>query len=251
MGNSTNGLGLSEEMISRIVTACRALAANGCDTGIGGHVSLRSEGEEALWINAFDRTLGEVSPNDVMKLDFDGNLLEGNRFVSYGWEFHAGIYGQRHDVNCIVHTHSFWVCALASLARPLKMRHNLCTLFYKDQVMSPDDHFESIGRVIGDSSTVLIPWHGGITVGRSLPRAAALHVTLDQMARLDVTLEGSDAPELPEEARLPLRRLIDEKSGYLEQTWDLMVRQAAGYVHPHSEGTAEHTRKPTAAASVF
>ena len=246
--NGSNGPNASAKMISDIVTACKALAANGCDTGIGGHVSMRSEGEDALWINAFDRTLGEVGPDDVMKLDFEGRLLEGNRFVSYGWEFHAGIYGQRPDVNSIVHTHSFWVCALASLARPLKMRHNLCTLFYEDQVMSPDDEFESIGAVIGNCSTVLIPWHGGITVDSSLPRAAALHVTLDQMARMDVTLEGSDAPELPEEARLPLRRLIDEKSGYLEQTWDLMVRQAAGYKHPHSpvQSASVETAKATA-----
>lgn len=221
----------SAETVSDIVTACQALAANGCDTGIGGHVSVRAPGEDALWINAFDRTLGEVGRDDVMKIDFEGNLLEGNRFISPGWEFHAGIYGQRPDVNSIVHTHSFWICALASMARPLKMRHNLCTLFYQDQVMSPDDDFESIGPVIGDCSTVLIPWHGGITVGRSLPRAAALHVTLDGMARLDVTLEPSGAPELPEEARLPMRKLIDEVAGYLEQTWDLMVRQAADYRH--------------------
>jgi hypothetical protein len=63
-------------------------------------------------------------------------------------------------------------------------------------------------------------------VGRSIGRAAALHATLEDMAKLDVTLERSDAPELPEEARLPLRKLIDEVACYLEQTWELMIRQA-------------------------
>jgi len=125
------------------------------------------------------------------------------------------------------------VCALASLARPLKMRHNLCTLFYEDQVMSPDDSFASIGPTLGSASTILIPWHGGITVGSTIGRAAALHATLEDMAKLDVTLDasGDGVPELPEEARLPLREIIDQKSGYLEQTWDLMTRQAARYVH--------------------
>ena len=28
-----------------------------------------------------------------------------------------------------------------------------------------------------------------------------------------------------------MRKLIDEVAGYLEQTWDLMVRQAADYRH--------------------
>jgi ribulose-5-phosphate 4-epimerase/fuculose-1-phosphate aldolase len=69
----------------------------------------------------------------------------------------------------------------------MKMRHNLCTLFYQDQVMSPDDSFESIGPALGDTSTIIIPWHGAITVGSSIARAAALHATLEDMAKLDAS----------------------------------------------------------------
>ena len=32
----------STDIVTDIVTACQALAANGCDTGIGGHVSVRA-----------------------------------------------------------------------------------------------------------------------------------------------------------------------------------------------------------------
>lgn len=95
--------------------------------------------------------------------------------------------------------------------------------------MSPDDSFDSIGAALGQASTIIIPWHGAITVGRSIGRAAALHATLEDMAKLDVTLDQSEAPELPEEARLPLRKLIDEVACYLEQTWTLMIRQADRY----------------------
>lgn len=77
-----------------------------------------------------------------------------------------------------------------------------------------------------------MPWHGAITVGSTVARAAALHATLEAMAKLDVTLDASgDVPELPEEARLPLRNIIDDMSGYLEQTWELMTREAERYVH--------------------
>ncbi|MGI9623362.1 MAG: class II aldolase/adducin family protein [Acidimicrobiales bacterium] len=224
---------MATDPVADIVTACRALAARGCDTGIGGHVSIRDPERREFWINTFNRTLGEMTADDVVKLDHDGNNVLDDRFVSLGWEFHAGIFDQRPDVNAIVHTHGFWVTALASLARPLKMRHNLCTLFYENQVMSPDDTFHSIGPAIGDASTIIIPWHGAITVDRSIGRAAALHATLEDMAKLDVTLDasGEEVPELPEQARLHLRDIIDEKSGYLEQTWDLMQRQADRYVH--------------------
>ena len=132
-----------------IVTACRALTSRGCSDGIGGHVSIRVPGRDAFWINAFDREFSEITPDDIIMSDHHGNVIEGNREVSLGSEFHGGIYGQRSDVNAIVHTHGFWGTALASLARPLKMRHNLCCLFHGDQVMSPDDSFESIGPRTG------------------------------------------------------------------------------------------------------
>ena len=224
MSNDTNP-------IDDVVNACRGLAARGCDTGIGGHVSIRDPNKREFWINSFDRTLGEICPEDVIKLDHDGNNVLNDRTVSLGFEFHAGIYDLRSDVNAIVHTHGFWVTALASLARPLKMRHNLSTLFYNQQVMSPDDSFASIGKAIGDASTIIIPWHGAITVDRSIGRATALHATLEDMAKLDVELEGKDGPELPDESCAHLRDLVDARSGYLEQTWDLLMRQAKTYVH--------------------
>ncbi|MGK0477006.1 MAG: class II aldolase/adducin family protein [Acidimicrobiales bacterium] len=220
---------MTTDPVMDLVTACKALAARGCDTGIGGHVSIRDPAIDEFWINSFDRTLGEMTAADVVKLDHAGTNVLNDRVVSPGWEFHAGIYSQRPDINAIVHTHGFWVTALASLSRPLRMRHNLCTLFYQDQVMSPDDSFDSIGATLGQASTIIIPWHGAITVGRTIGRAAALHATLEDMAKLDVTLDQSDAPELPEHARLPLRKLIDEVACYLEQTWELMTRQAERY----------------------
>ena len=226
----------SIEIVDDIVLACRALTARGCDTGIGGHVSVRATGEDAFWINAFDRTLGEVTAVDVMKLDYDGNLLEGNREVSLGFEFHAGVYQHRSDVNSIVHSHGRWITALASLARPLKMRHNLCCIFHDDQVLSPDDRFESIGPAIETNHTVIIPWHGAITVGATLARAAALHATLEDQAQLDVNLEPTDAPEIPEHLRLGLKKLVDDQAGYLEQTWTLMRRQGQRHLDSHPTG---------------
>ncbi len=213
--------------VEEIVIACQALGLRGCGSGIGGHVSMRVPGRDALWINAFDRTLSEITADDVLMIDFDGRLLEGDRPISPGYEFHPGIYGQRDDVNAIVHTHGFWGQALGSLNRPLKIRHNIACLFHEDQVMSPDDHFSSIGPAIGTANTIIIPWHGCITVGRSIGRATALHATLEEMARLDVTLEPTDAPELPEDRRAPLKKLVDDVAGYLEQTWDLMQREVA------------------------
>jgi L-fuculose-phosphate aldolase len=220
-----------QSLKEKLVIASQALGLRGCGTGIGGHVSIRVPGEEALWINAFDRTLSEITIDDVLMIDFKGNIIEGGREVSVGYAFHPGIYKVREDVNSIVHTHGPWGTALGGLARPLKIRANLACFFHNDQALSPDDSFSSIGPVIGEANTVIIPWHGCITVGTTIGRATALHATLEDMARLDVLLEPSGAPEIPLEWRDRIKDLVDNKAGYLEQTWELMKRQVATHLN--------------------
>ena len=208
-----------------VLIACQALGAAGLGDGIGGHVSRRVVGQQAVWINAFDRTLGEVTDSDIFLVDYNGNVLNGKREISKGFEFHPAIYQRREEINAIVHTHGFWGTALASHARPLKIRHNLACFFHDDQALSPDDSFASIGEAIGTANTIIIPWHGCITVGSSIGRATALHQTFEEMAKLDVTLEPSNAPEVPKEWRDKIKNLIDVEAHYLEQTWDLMQRK--------------------------
>jgi L-fuculose-phosphate aldolase len=209
-----------------IVLACRGLATHGCGSGIGGHVSVRNPNGETYFINAFDRTFAEMTPGDILEVDRDGKVLSGGRQPSLGVDFHSGIYGLRPDVNAIVHTHGAWITAMTAFQRPPRMWHNLCTFFYEDCVMSPDDSFEAIAPALGDKSTVLIPWHGAITVGSSLGRAAALHDTLEYASRLEVTLTPTGASPLPDEVVPGIRALV-ERATYLDETWQLLRREGA------------------------
>lgn len=208
-----------------VAATCRALATYGLGSEIGGHVSVRSPGEHAYWINVFDRTFEEMTPADVVQLDLEGNQLDGDREVSLGADFHEGIYGSRDDVSAIVHSHGPWITALCALGRPVLPWHNLSTFFAGECVMSEDDSFEAIAPGLGSASTILIPYHGAITVSQSLPRAAALHVTLEFAAQLDVRLAATSAQPMPAEMVARTKELVT-KAGYLEQTYALMLRKA-------------------------
>ena len=70
---------------------------------------------------------------------------------------------------------------------------------------------------------IIIPWHGAITVGKDIGEAAALHVSLDYAARLDVTLPA-DAPVMPQDMCYEMRALV-ESAGYLALTWELIRRK--------------------------
>lgn len=209
-----------------VYEACQGLAAQDLGPGIGGHVSVRVPGEDCYWMNALDRTFGEVTMDDVLLVGFDGTLREGNRPVSPGIGFHPGIYNLRPDVGAIVHTHGFWVTAQSAFARPPRMYHNLATYFFNRTSMAPDDDIEAIAPTLKeDDIAIVIPWHGAITLGKDIQDAAALHATFSEVCRLDVTLDSGEAKEMPDEACAHIQGLL-RKADYLTLTWQMMLRRA-------------------------
>ena len=222
------------ELINDVVLACRGLATFGMGDLIGGHVSVRVPGQDAYFCNAFDRTLSEITPDDVVKVAFDGTVLTPGRYVSLGLTFHTGIYELRADVNAIVHTHGYWITAQAAFARPPLMWHNLATFFIDDCALCEDDSLEAIAPALGSKSTILIPWHGAITVADTLATAVGLHHTLEYICRLDVQLAGTGAEPMPE-SMVPIMRELVTKAGYLDETWKLVRR--AGRRALAAEGT--------------
>ncbi|MDB5726479.1 MAG: Ribulose-5-phosphate 4-epimerase and related epimerase and aldolase, partial [Novosphingobium sp.] len=190
-----------QQLRSKILEACHALGAAGLGDTIGGHVSMRVPGKTLYWTNVLDRCFEEMTEQDLVLIDFDGNVLESSRQVSPGIDFHQCIYIRRPDINAVIHTHGEWGTAQSAFCRPIKMHQNLCTYFYDKIAISPDDTIEAIEPALRDDTVaVMMPWHGAIMMGKTLEDAAALMVTYEYAAKLDVRLSGSDAIEMPPEA---------------------------------------------------
>jgi L-fuculose-phosphate aldolase len=208
----------------QVLEAIRGLAAYGLGPNIGGHVSVRVPGQPLFHINVFDRSFEEMRLQDIALIDFDGNVVQCESHVSLGQTFHHGIYKQRPDVNAIVHTHGFWCTAQAAFGRPLRNLHNLATYFDRRTCVSPSDDFARIGPALREQDiAIVIPWHGAITLGKDLATAAALHVTFDYAARLDVTLPAH-TPVMPPELVAEVQAVL-ARTTYLSVTWDLIRRK--------------------------
>ncbi len=215
-----NGPNIRED----VLTTCRALGRRGFGGVIGGHVSARVPGEDLYWTNVLDRAFEEMTVDDIVLMNFAGEVVDAARPISPGIDFHQGIYQRRPDINAVVHTHAYWVTAQSAFNRPPLMWHNLATYFYQRTAVAPDDSLPSIAAVLGDDDTaIIIPWHGAITIGADLAVAAALHATFEYAARLDVTMAGTGASPMPETSCLKMRALV-ESADYLRLTYDLMVR---------------------------
>src|SRR4051812_38103437 len=63
---------------TQVLDACHGLAASGMGDTVGGHVSARVPGEQLYWTNVLDLSFEELTEDDLLLLDFEGNVVDGN-----------------------------------------------------------------------------------------------------------------------------------------------------------------------------
>jgi ribulose-5-phosphate 4-epimerase/fuculose-1-phosphate aldolase len=80
------------------------------------HISARVPGaEDHYLVNPFGLNYNEVTADNLLKVDFDGNLVEPSDYVPNpaGFALHSAIHGARPDLHCVIHTHTTALSAIA------------------------------------------------------------------------------------------------------------------------------------------
>ncbi len=83
------------------------------------HISARVPGEDSFLINPFGYHYSEITASSLIKVDVDGNVLY-NPHETYGvnkagFVIHSAIHKARHDVECIIHTHTLDGMAVSAM----------------------------------------------------------------------------------------------------------------------------------------
>lgn len=85
----------------------------------GGNISVRIPGTDHVLIKRTAISLGEVTAQDVLLVNLDGEVIEGYGTPSKEAGFHLGIYKIRQDVNAVVHCHPPYAVGFANLGLEL------------------------------------------------------------------------------------------------------------------------------------
>ena len=146
-------------------------------TGSGGNISVCNREKNLVAISPSGLDYYETTPEDIVILDIDGNLVEGKHRPSSEAGMHLAFYKNRADVSGIVHTHSKFATAIACMGWELPAVHYLigmaghrvkCTGY---ATYGSDELAKEVFEIIGDSNAVLLANHGLIALGEDVDRA--------------------------------------------------------------------------------
>src|SRR5215471_20783374 len=196
----------------QVVLTCRMLASEGHSSGLAGQITVRV-GDGTFWTAPLGLLFEEITVHDLVRIDGELGVLQGERLPNPATRFHMWIYRKRPDVNCVVHTHSPYVSALSMIGRPLIISHMDATPLHGDcafltdwpGVPLADYEGKIISEALGDKRAILLAHHGQIVVSATVQEAATLALCIEQAAALQLRAQAAGeiqpiADELAREA---------------------------------------------------
>jgi len=183
----------------QVALACRILSAQGHDSGLAGQITARVNGEKHFVTQRLGLGFDEVRMSNLLVVDEDLNVIEGDGMPNPANRFHVWIYRARPDVRCIIHTHPLHTSALSMLERPLEIAHMDTCVLYDDVaflkswpgVPVGNTEGETISAALGNKRAILLAHHGLLVAGGSVEEACVVAIQFERAAKLQLLAEAA------------------------------------------------------------
>lgn len=190
----------------RLAAVCRVFAKFRYEYGFAGHVTVRDpEHTNLYWTNPFAMDFGRVRASDMLLVDRDGTVLEGNWAVNRaGFVLHSAIHEANPDVVASCHAHTTHGMAWAALGRPLDPITQTACGFYEDQalikeeagaVVVDSEAGHSVAKAFGNAKIAIHQNHGLFSAGReSIEEAAWWFIAAERACEIQLKAEATGHP---------------------------------------------------------
>lgn len=229
----------------KLATCTRIFAMQGL-LGLFGHVSAYMPETKRVLISpgmAGDKATTRAA--DLLALDLDGHVLEGEGQLPIEWPIHTALHSVRADALAVAHLHSPYATLFAIARRefrPVTLQGSLfgdgVPLYTEAQLIKTPALGQRLLEVIGNKRSALLRGHGIVVVGRDLEEVlfAALVLEDDSRKAMQAATLGELGFISPEECRafeaeVDLQRRAHRAWNYfvrLEGRWDRQPATGAG-----------------------
>ncbi len=196
-----------EALREEVYRANMALVENNLVAWTSGNVSGRDLETGLVVIKPSGVKFENLSPQNMVIVDADAQVVEGDLGPSSDTASHLYIYNHRTDVNGVVHTHSNYATAFAAVNMPIPVY--LTAIADEFGTTIPCGGYARIGgkqigeeilRSIGNSPAILMKQHGVFTIGKNVEKALKAAVMVEDIAKtVWLALQIGQPEVLPEE----------------------------------------------------
>lgn len=223
----------------KLAAALRIFGRFGFDEGVAGHITARDPlDEHHFWVNPFGRSFKQMRVSDLIKVDAEGTILEGEgRLNRAAFAIHSRVHRARPDVVAAAHAHSVYGKSWSSLGRLLDPLTQDACAFYEDHALFDDftgvvldlKEGDRIADALGPNKAVILRNHGLLTVGGSVDEAAWWFITMERSCQAQLMAEAAGRPILiePHHAKATRDLVGSPISGYFsfQPIFDVLVAE--------------------------
>lgn len=191
-----------EKEKEELVFLCKKLYERQLVTACDGNVSSKVS-EKHLLLTPSGKNKGFLKPEEIIVLDFDGNVVEGNGKPSKEFPMHQAIYRERPETGGVVHTHPVYATAFALAGKNIPDN-----LLIESGVMLQGcglaeyakpgsvELAQKIVPLLPDCDAILLKNHGAITYGKDLMDAFNKMDVLESIAKTIVVSRIIGEPQV-------------------------------------------------------
>lgn len=137
-----------------------------------GHVSARIPGTELALVLRREASRAGLSTEDLLVVDFDGKVMEGNGIPVAEAAIHTGVYRNRPDVSFVCHGHPRLSTTFSMVDRQLLPVRHFAYKFPDGLAVHPDpshirtrEQGDAVAATLGSAGACLLRSHGTVVVG--------------------------------------------------------------------------------------
>ncbi len=204
------------------------------------HISARLPGpENHFLINQYGVMFHEIRASDLVKIDYDGNIVDdaqqSRRVNAAGFCIHSAIHMARHDLACVIHTHTAAGMAVAAQKHgllpisqhALKFYGHLAYHGYEGIALDLDER-ERLVADLGEHRAMILQNHGLLVAGRTIPEAFNNIYYLERACQAQVAAlsGGAELVTPPEAVRLHTAQQFNREGSleHYEMMWESCLR---------------------------
>lgn len=188
-----------EEWDTRVnLAACyRLMAEFGMVEMVANHISARVPGSHnEFLINPYGMLYEEMTASCMIRIDIDGKVLFNPTDYDVneaGYVIHSAIHAARHDVDCIIHTHtlagmavSAMKCGILPIAQSSMRFSDIAYHDYEGVALRLEER-ERLVQNLGNREAMVLRNHGLLTVAPSIPECFNNMYRLERACQVQVT----------------------------------------------------------------